>query len=1085
MKPIRLEMTAFGPYKDAAAPIDFTAFGNGIYLITGDTGAGKTTIFDAIMFALFEEVSSKPVNSKTNNVDAFAVRTKAMLHSDYAPKDTDTVVRLVFEENGKRYTVKRTIRFSRKRGGGFNEAKFDAELTGDGCPAVTGSEKVTAEIVRILKLTSVQFRQIVMLAQGQFKAFMEAKDGDRKSILAGIFDSTPYRLFQEQFSGAAAKLDKQIKEMNGDIVRALAPESFRLPEDTDDATRALYAPDHPALEENILGLLKAEQEEDGRLGESLTDIGARIAGADRQYGAAEATNSLFDELQKKTDRLAELTAQEDAFLQLNRETGETATAVRTVRPAAERTAEAGKALDKEQDRLKGLLSDAETAGTALEAARAEADKNAERQTRERELTAQAGRIREHAAEIGQLADARKAHDDACRGMTETESKKKEAEARKAAAENRLKELGERLTPLADAEADEAAARAASDAARQLYEKLTRAGTGIRDRAAALIRDEAKLAQLTKEAAEASEKQRAADIRYGEVHSAYIAGYAGKLAADLENEIAANGSACCPVCSTPFTAGCDHRFARSGGETPSDADLKNAENARKKADADLGNAESAMRAAGAALDAASEALCRDADELLPDGAPWTRELLKSEELTNAVNAAERVCRAGAAAAGAASDALAEKKRLVNAQNETQAEKDRLTDEINRLTLAYRDRENTFNTSGEAMERLTGALTGADLIGYTSAEQAGEAALRLERQAQTLREETEAAANALSSAEKRLSDLNGAVRTQRNAVSQAEEKRRETGEAFTAAVTDAGFADEAAYLTALGRIGDGDGEAWIAGREKAYNDYRNERGNTEKRIAELREQTEGRTRTDLTLLAERRQQLKDGQEELRQTQENLHLRMEGHRGALNTVRKSGKGIARLSAAGRRLAALSGIANGSAGEGGVHAFDGYVLGYTFEEVLENAGRYLMEMTGGKYQLVHDTEALRARQNASADFRIMVDDTLTGQSREIGSISGGESFQVSMALALGLSDTVQNHASTVKINTMFIDEGFGQLDSNSLTQMLSVLSSLSGGERQIGIISHVDALEEHIQKYIRVTGSKDKNGSRLVQEY
>lgn len=126
MKPIRLEMTAFGPYRDAAAPVDFSAFGRGIYLITGKTGAGKTTIFDAVMFALYEEVSAKPANVKTNDVNAASVRSKAMLHSDFASKDTDTVVKLCFEEGGRQYTVTRTIHFPRKRGGGHGDPDFGA-----------------------------------------------------------------------------------------------------------------------------------------------------------------------------------------------------------------------------------------------------------------------------------------------------------------------------------------------------------------------------------------------------------------------------------------------------------------------------------------------------------------------------------------------------------------------------------------------------------------------------------------------------------------------------------------------------------------------------------------------------------------------------------------------------------------------------------------------------------------------------------------------------------------------------------------------------------------------------------------------
>lgn len=124
MKPITLEMTAFGPYPGQAGPIDFTRFGSGVYVITGDTGAGKTTIFDAIMFALFEEVSAKPGGDR--RIENGAARSKQMVHSDFAGKDVDTEVRLVFEEAGVRYSVRRTGHYAKKRGGGYGDISFSA-----------------------------------------------------------------------------------------------------------------------------------------------------------------------------------------------------------------------------------------------------------------------------------------------------------------------------------------------------------------------------------------------------------------------------------------------------------------------------------------------------------------------------------------------------------------------------------------------------------------------------------------------------------------------------------------------------------------------------------------------------------------------------------------------------------------------------------------------------------------------------------------------------------------------------------------------------------------------------------------------
>ena len=244
MKPIRLEMKAFGPFAGQAAPIDFEAFGSGIYLITGDTGTGKTTIFDAMMFALFEEVSRSNARGKDENPEA--IRSKRMMHSDYAPKSEPSVVRLVFEADGRRYTVERRILFKKKRAGGYGDPEYYAELTG-GAEAVEGSLRVTKAVEGILHMNAVQFRQIVMLAQGEFRAFMEAKDDARKDILGRLFESGLYTRYQTVFLKAQQRLLRQREEGRSRIRACVDPAAFFLPEETEEAERALYAPEHPAL----------------------------------------------------------------------------------------------------------------------------------------------------------------------------------------------------------------------------------------------------------------------------------------------------------------------------------------------------------------------------------------------------------------------------------------------------------------------------------------------------------------------------------------------------------------------------------------------------------------------------------------------------------------------------------------------------------------------------------------------------------------------------------------------------------------------------------------------------------------------
>ena len=151
---------------------------------------------------------------------------------------------------------------------------------------------------------------------------------------------------------------------------------------------------------------------------------------------------------------------------------------------------------------------------------------------------------------------------------------------------------------------------------------------------------------------------------------------------------------------------------------------------------------------------------------------------------------------------------------------------------------------------------------------------------------------------------------------------------------------------------------------------------------------------------------------------------------------------------------------------------------MGAVFREILEMANRRLDIMSGGQYELIHKKDA--DRKNAKAGLEIEVLVTGTGKSRPSSSLSGGEGFYASLALALGLSDVVQMHSGEKKLDALFIDEGFGTLSPDVLDKALEVLGQLSAGDRLVGIISHVDKLEESIPQKIRVTW--DDKGSHIL---
>ena len=212
MRPLKLTLSAFGPYA-AKTVLDLAQLGRGgLYLVTGDTGAGKTTLFDAITYALYDHSSG-------------GVRDGAMLRSKYAEPGTPTFVELEFEVRGQRCTVRRNPEYLRPkaRGEGFTTEKADACLTyADGRPPVTRAKDVTAAVVDIIGLDYNQFSQIAMIAQGQFTRLLNASTEERSKIFRKLFRTQPYQRLQERLQAENAALTRQREEQSVRIGQLLS-----------------------------------------------------------------------------------------------------------------------------------------------------------------------------------------------------------------------------------------------------------------------------------------------------------------------------------------------------------------------------------------------------------------------------------------------------------------------------------------------------------------------------------------------------------------------------------------------------------------------------------------------------------------------------------------------------------------------------------------------------------------------------------------------------------------------------------------------------------------------------------------------
>jgi len=199
VKPLMLTLAAFGPYP-GRTQVDFRPLETGLFLVTGDTGAGKTSLFDAIVYALFGECSGQ-------------TRGESGLRSDFAPPDTETFVTLEFLHRGKTYTVTRRPAqlLPKKRGEGMTQRGASAELLLPDGPPVAKTQEVTRRIEEILRMNAAQFRQLCMIAQGEFLRLLLAGQAQREDILRRLFDTGLYQRVQEDLSRRERELRQAIE----------------------------------------------------------------------------------------------------------------------------------------------------------------------------------------------------------------------------------------------------------------------------------------------------------------------------------------------------------------------------------------------------------------------------------------------------------------------------------------------------------------------------------------------------------------------------------------------------------------------------------------------------------------------------------------------------------------------------------------------------------------------------------------------------------------------------------------------------------------------------------------------------------
>ena len=1050
MRPIELELTAFGSYAEKTV-VPFDQFDKGLFLITGDTGAGKTTIFDAIVFALYGDTSGED-------------REISMMHSDFVPKSTDSEVKFRFEHGNKEYLIKRTIHFKKTRGSDdeYNYDKTTAILEEPDGKMTNNHTDVTARVSELLGLNCNQFRQIVMLAQGEFKKFLEANSEAKSAILEKLFDVTQYDRFQKLLNDSAVKLKKERSDSE-EKINTTMEQVFTVPNNLEGFEEENWLAESPDLLDKLSEAVKKQKDLMKTAENNAKKQFDLVNKLKADEGAAEAHNNLLEELEKKTEHLSELMHKQEEIEKLKTKYDAVDKAFHNVLPENRLFQDADKQLSQLKASIAKLKKDHENSRSELDAADEDVKNDEVRKEKVSKIKDEIVLLNESLPSYKKLASLKNNIEERERSIKndsekiesnkakllkmdeQKESYKKESE--------QLKDAGRRIAKL-DADIDNAT---------KTKDKLT-GDSGVKQLLDSVKKQEDVLEKEKEKLLELTEKAKKTGDSYMLLYKRFLGGQAAILNKDLNDEIETKGEASCPVCGTHFGSGEHPNISFENKEIPSQTEVDEAK-------ADFDAAENERNRKDKFVSTLADRIENDKN--------YTVKMM--QEIFEECDSWEKTI-----AEGYLESKIDEiSKRLSDLDNERKtaiSQSDRFK-ELEKLSLELAEDHEVLFSSNSGLESKIKTETAekerweseyADLrktLPFKDETEVNKCIEQKGKERDEIQELINGNLKKQKTAAERFNSISGSLKTEKDKVPAAEEKYESKRKNLESTLSKCGFASAEEVNALLSEFANP--ETWLKETSGIINEYSNDVKTTGERVKELKEQTKDFVKQNLTLLKEKTKEETERYDSFNKEFNSLKSRTENNEMVYKTVKGEKDKIADTDHAYELLDRLSNLANGENAAGGKLSFVRYVMGTTFREVIEKANMRLEIMSGGQYQLVHQMEA--SRRNAVAGLDIEVLDRNTGLQRESESLSGGEKFIVSLALALGLSDVVQSHSGGQALDALFIDEGFGTLDDDVLDKAISVLSGLSDNNRLVGVISHVDRLEESIPQKIVV-----KNGSR-----
>lgn len=1063
MKPIRLTMQAFGSYGEKTE-IDFQKGGD-FFLISGDTGSGKSTIFDAMMFALYGEVSTNGSGKENELLSQFV-----------DVRNDKPLVSLVFtaHQHGQEETYKitrtpRHIRPAKRTGAKQQEEGETAELLmPDGSQYPGKLSDTNRKIEEIVGLTADQFRKVVMIAQGEFMDFLRAGSKEKTELLRDLLKTDYYYQLSERLKTLAKEKNTAAKTQRANMSffagRAVTE---GLPEEDAQALEAAKG--------TVITAKELQPEQVDALVDVLSDVCARLqlqqgelakqqtaAQNDRdecmkRIEAAQPLMQRFKELENADKTLQECAAQAAEIEEKRGLIGKIRDAW-AIEPKYQRMKDAQKTLtDAQQElaarqqelpQLKQTAADAATLHQQMEKAQQDA-------------TAHESEVKTKVKDALKTFDALEKAEKALRQAEEADAKAKtNAESAKKALDDFKKQEDAWRKQEAELQGAEAAYEVCKQQNQQ-YRDLKKSLEDLHGNQ----KDVQEKAQQAAAAAEtyvgATQKYQREQKAYDDYRLAFLNAQAGLLAREL-----APGKPC-PVCGA-----LEHPAPCQLTQENQQLNREQLERRRKAAD----------DAAKAQEEKAKES--ESAQVKLTERQKAAEEA-ERKLVENAKNIRENVPMATAADVEAMLQAWLPE--LQSASKSVQAKVDALKKVRENLDGAKAEREKLEKAAADAQE--TAKSTAAEKAAAektwnlhqeelsASPYRTREDAVAQRTQAQEAKQKAEAAASQAAEkerqAQKAETDCETQIRRLNEEMPQKQANAEEFNQQYQQTMAEKSL-DEAQWQALTETYPDVKIADRLQEEAEAFKEKKTaaeeKRKTAQNAIAEQKKPN----MEQLNAAFEAAKAAWEKASAALKAAENLHS---GNANVLKDLRKGREPLAEACKAANTAQHLSDVMAGTE-SGNRMNLETFVQRSYMEKILRDANRRFRDMSNGQFELkLINVEDAGEGKNKGLDLEVY--SIVTGKTRSVNTLSGGESFMAALSLALGMADQIQAATAAIHLDVMFIDEGFGSLSDNARNEAVNILKEMAGKQRQIGIISHVSELKDEIENQLIV--KKDDRGSHI----